>query len=240
MVFVYKDHYKRHEAEARSCGCNQEFKSLKEKSFHLSTVHDGLYGCIKCKAILKSEEQLQKHMLLHEMVFDCNQCDFKVKANRIKPSGAKYSLKLHVDQVHRLKEVEPQQIYICKICEEDGSTKHFVKPSKLKVHMDKVHTPKSCPLCGVTVKVLELHMANIHKSDEEKQFRCSDCGRGFNTKGLLETHAWSQHSGVLLTCRSPGCERVYKDVSNRSAHERKIHGRTLGAHRDERRELTLL
>ena len=232
LIFAYKDHYKRHEAQARSCDCNQELKSLTAKQFHFSTVHDGLHGCIKCKKLYKTEEQLNKHMKAHERVFSCSQCDFKISAENRSSAQAKYSIKIH-EQTHQVKEQQQQQ-YVCKICEEDGLEKHFGKACKLKIHIDRVHSARSCPLCGVTVKKLDLHMANIHRSDDEKRYKCNYCGKGFNEKHSLESHAWSQHSGILLKCRYPDCERAYKDASNRTAHEKKSHGRVLGGHYDER------
>ena len=229
----YKEHYERHVAEVQKCECKEEFKSVAQKQFHISTFHDGLFGCNKCLRVFKSEEKLKKHLPDHALTFQCDQCDFMSKNG----TNGRYRLKKHIAWKHGESNPESERtLHVCKICtEKEGETKLFPAAHKLKRHMEKVHSPKSCPECGIVVHILDLHMANIHKSDAEKKYQCSECGKGFQFQYKLQNHSLSQHSGVLLKCRYLECERLYKDPSNRTAHERKTHGRIWSKNTDERK-----
>ena len=104
--------------------------------------------------------------------------------------------------------------------------KLFASQRVLQKHMKNTHSEKpTCNICGKQVRKIKSHMILVHKSDEEKKYQCSKCGKGFLTQRALDIHDMNVHLKLRpYECRY-GCESRYNDPSNRSAHERKTHGK---------------
>ena len=51
-----------------------------------------------------------------------------------------------------------------------------------------------CPTDFLTNYKLKLHILSAHTADEEKPFRCKDCGKGFALKIRLDEHIMSVHT----------------------------------------------
>ena len=67
-------------------------------------------------------------------------------------------------------------------------------------------------------------MKVVHAPDNEKQFQCRECGKGFIHANKLEEHAMNVHiKSQLYQCRY-GCENRYNDSTNRNVHENRRHG----------------
>ena len=81
--------------------------------------------------------------------------------------------------------------------------------------------PETCPQCGKTVKKLRLHMMAMHTNEEDKQYRCQDCGKGFALKSKLNQHAYTHLEVKPFKCRYD-CGQTFADHGNRTKHE-KIH-----------------
>ena len=93
---------------------------------------------------------------------------------------------------------------------------------------------KTCPVCGIKVRLLKEHIDNVHTKDEEKKFQCHDCGKGFKYEHKLEYHRISMHLKTKpYNCRY-GCDISYNDLSNRNAHEKRTHGKLFMTVKGER------
>ena len=115
-------------------------------------------------------------------------------------------------------------------CEECGEEFQFKNKQKYWNHVSRIHRSKVCNLCGITVtsKKYSDHMKRAHLTEQDRKFRCEQCGKGFIEKFRMRVHIESVHMGVKYKCRYSECEtsdQTYCNSRNRSAHERKRHGR---------------
>merc|ERR1712226_1038948 len=95
----------------------------------------------------------------------------------------------------------------------------------LKAHMISHQVPAKCPICGINIKQLKNHMETVHLDDSKKPFQCNDCEKGFMARYKLDKHRMNIHIKTQpYRCRY-GCENKYNADSNRSAHERRRHGK---------------
>ena len=120
--------------------------------------------------------------------------------------------------MHEQREKLPKAKHKCTVC---GLSVVYIKE-----HM-KLHTEEKipCPECNAVVRDLKEHIANVHTLDKDKKFQCQDCGKGFLHQHKLEKHKMNVHLKQRpFQCRY-GCDMAYNDKSNRSAHERKKHGK---------------
>ena len=147
----------------------------------------------------------------------CNICG-KVLSSRGALNG-------HHRALHEIRELKIK-------CERCG--KLCVNAVNLKYHMRMHEEKKSCPVCGIKVRLLKEHIDNVHTTDEEKMFRCQDCGKGFIFENKLEFHRINMHLKTKpYNCRY-GCDISYNDDSNRNAHEKKTHGKLFTTVREEK------
>ena len=145
---------------------------LKER--HMKTVHLGWFGCTQCIQSFETEESLEEHREKHNLTFICDLCGFTAET--------KSSLKQHTVTKHVSNPVP---------CPECG--KHFANESLVKAHKKKVHTASPCPVCGVVIKNIRVHMEEMHIANSDKRFHCEDCGKGFMTKQRFESHRMNNH-----------------------------------------------
>ena len=65
------------------------------------------------------------------------------------------------------------------------------------------------------------HIKQNHAEEQEKDFQCAQCGKGFVTRDSYEGHL-NMHAGVKpIKCRY--CDMRYQNRSNAIAHEKKSH-----------------
>ena len=145
---------------------------LKER--HMKTVHLGWFGCTQCIQSFETEESLVEHKEKHNLTFICDLCGFTAET--------KSSLKQHTVTKHVSNPVP---------CPDCG--KHFANESLVKAHKKKVHTASPCPVCGVVIKNIRVHMEEMHIANSDKRFHCEDCGKGFMTKQRFESHRMNNH-----------------------------------------------
>ena len=98
-------------------------------------------------------------------------------------------------------------------CEADTNNVVKIKFNRSKIQKDKV----PCPECGLQVKHLSLHIKTLHTPDEEKEFQCQDCGKGFAKKDSLESHRTSIHLN-LRPHKCPKCSRAFNRKVNMQRH----------------------
>ena len=185
-------------AQSRAIGFTQ-------KERHMKVVHMGWLPCPEtgCQNSFETKLKLQRHVKTHKQI--CDHCGFEGKTAQ--------HLRGHFERNHDTKAVQ------CPDCGVMQTNKH-----ELYKHKKKVHTRKTCGICGAEVKYLDVHMRNQHVSDDKARYKCEYCQKGFMDKPLMEKHIMNVHIRAQpYKCRY-GCENAYNDKSNRAAHERRRHG----------------
>ena len=170
--------------------------------------------CDKCGKAFKNPYAHRSHVLKEhsgkeKRQYICNICG--------KILFSKNSLDGHHKAFHEIRELKIK----CELC-----GKFFAEKFGLRSHMKKCHTEKeTCPICGFKTHNMKIHNQTAHTKDEDKEFQCQDCGKGFVNKIRLERHKISMHLKTKpYNCRY-GCDISYSDFSNRNAHEKKTHGK---------------
>ena len=223
FVKMYISHYERHEIEDLA-GCDCEFtgENYLLKIKHSRTVHQDYLGCSveKCPSTFITVKALQEHLKIHMETNDkCDKCDYSTPFPRY--------LRKHIEKVHLNTKANPSDKFTCEEC---GEEFQFKNKQKYWNHVSRIHRSKVCNLCGITVtsKKYSDHMKRAHLTEQDRKFRCEQCGKGFIEKFRMGVHIESVHMGVKYKCRYSECEtsdQTYCNSSNRSAHERKRHGR---------------
>ena len=178
--------------------------------------------CKECGRVCRSEKYLRLHMKNKHGDKKKTQCICNICG---KVLGSKGSLIIHHKAMHEIRELKSK-------CEQCG--KLCVNELQLKHHMRNHEEKETCPLCGLKIRSLKLHMGNVHTKDEDKKFQCQDCGKGFNFLKKLDLHRLSMHLKTKpYNCRY-GCDISYNDFSNRNSHEKKTHGKLFTTAKEER------
>ena len=169
-----------------------------------------------------------------EKSFLCEQCAKSFKS--------KYSLRLHVEGVHKTKEfhcdkcdfscygsrvfsihkwkvhTRGPQSYFCDQCD-------FVTRTgmQLKDHIEIKHQGRkfSCTLCDYVAYYstqLKRHIRNVH---ENVRYSCDECDKVLNSTSSLNRHKDSIHRNVRLPC--PECGQILRSKSDLSQHIRLHH-----------------
>ena len=187
-------------------------------------LHKEVSTCNECGKVFNNLKSFRQHMRVkhgneekEKPQYVCNICG-KVLSSR----GV---LNSHHRAMHEIRELKIK-------CEKCG--KLFVNALVLKHHMRFHEEKKTCPVCGIKVRLIKEHIDNVHITDEEKMFRCQDCGKGFKYARKLEYHRISMHLKTKpYNCRY-GCDLSYNDFSNRNAHERRTHGKLFTTVKEEK------
>lgn len=112
----------------------------------------------------------------------------------------------------------------CDIC-----AAKFVTKSQIRVHILNVHDPKSkkfkCDICGSSYLYATL-LANHHKLShlKERNFMCSECGKTFQSKHLLQEHGYGHTGEKPFECSHDGCSKRFRTKAQRVEHFRSHSG----------------
>ena len=172
----------------------------------LQVEHMGWNGCDRCSKYFKSKTSLENHKQIHLESIVCEQCGFQANNHS--------TIEAHKRREHEEKSTECPE---CNIVVKN--------PYHLKCHKRSMHARKStCNICEGAFSRIELHMKTMHTAEEDKQFHCSHCGKGFTSRQSFVAHEKNIHlSQKSFQCRY-GCENRYNDQSNMLAHEKRHHG----------------
>ena len=219
----------RKNAIEQRCGTNQtyscpdcEFTSQKNEDIkkHKLKHRKRKRCCSLCGFISKDKIDFQLHKLTHEKKkeksvglkkYACETCDYK--------ASQKIQLNVHMTFVHNAENLV-KHVFHCNECPRRLLSKH-----KLEEHM-KMHSPPAIPChqCGRmfhTDEYLRRHCLNVHTPDDEKQWRCNKCGKGFISSSKLTEHLNTHLEVKPHMCSQ--CGKHFSNVSNYQSHTRKLH-----------------
>ena len=144
----------------------------------------------------------------------CHICNKTLKARSIAvdkcADGMDYSLKLHIDRVH--KKLRP---YLCSDC-----GKSFPTQVVLRLHRDRAHIEarnykcKLCPKTFTTSQFLEEHQ----KWHKPKTLFCEFCGDQFHTSPQLRSHRITKHSAGPMPHPCHQCDKGFISPSDLKKH----------------------
>ena len=92
---------------------------------------------------------------------------------------------------------------------------------QLRIH-DKYHSSgllNRCRICSKrfkSVKNLNLHIRRNHVSDENKKFRCTECGKGFTLRNSLKNHVRVHTNSRPYCCKL--CLKTFKQIGHVKDH----------------------
>ncbi|XP_055316340.1 zinc finger protein 75A-like [Sitodiplosis mosellana] len=130
--------------------------------------------------------------------------------------GSERTLKIHMNQVHGIKER-----YICPICQRE-----FKISGNLKQHIETHSDYKRfiCNYCGKGFHLpynLKEHM-NTHTG--ARPYKCETCGKTFGRNTLRQAHMRTHTGEKPYKCDAENCDRAYAYQTDLKRHRRSIHG----------------
>ena len=199
---------KRGRKKKENCSCDIIFKNPSARKKHFEKYHSP-FPCDKCSLTFKSESEL-----VHHKKFPKDRHDQDYMSTTCFTCGAKFKLyrflKDHKKSVHEIGEKRK-----CELCPE------WV--ANLKKHLRKCHTEiKVCDICEKPVKSLENHKLTMHGSDEDKKYKCEQCGKGFILRDKLVAHAVVHSNEKPFKCKF-SCGYASKTAGNLRKHHEGVH-----------------
>ncbi|XP_059488301.1 zinc finger protein 271-like [Neocloeon triangulifer] len=167
------------EYKFKSCWCEickRKFSTSFALQQHKLRKHEGVLMCSVCFKRFETKEERRKHVQethsKEKVSFECPECGKKL--------CSKFSVKLHVDNIHR--KLRP---HLCQVC---GSS--FITAGHLKLHVmmhtgEKNHVCKDCGHAFARIENLTQHR-RIHTNS--RPFLCDFCPRSFTQQSSLKCH----------------------------------------------------
>ena len=171
----------------------------------------GVPNCEKCSMYFISQESLQRHLDNNHaliMIPEKETCD--VCNKEFKPKNGQSAAELLKEHKYNRHNLE------CKIC----GKLQFLSRKTLEIHIEKVHTEKTCNICNISFK-RETYLRKHNKYEHEgvEKIRCRYCKHHFHTlKGKQEHETTCNGS---YTCEK--CAKVFKSYNNLQHHNQHVH-----------------
>ena len=199
----YRKHVFYHRALGFRCECNYDDADEWSMRSHVYTVHRGSFHCVKCRKVFDTDVELTNHKQSHlsSDVLMCDFCEFTTRT--------KASLTCHIQCVH------DETVCVCDIFSRTFK-------GKLKFGLHAEMTP--CTVCGMPVKNMTRHIQTKHTANDDKKYKCNQCGKGFVERQKLNIHMNSVHTKeTKYECRY-NCGAASSEKGNRKKHEIQKHG----------------
>ena len=173
-----------------------------------------------CNATLNGQVKLREHLLFEHKIIKKRERGIHTGQHLCLYCGKKFTtesyLKHHVKHVHG----EGKDKYVCQVCGKKCLTKTAHR-NHGALHLPPTIPCPECTKCFHTMTYLKKHISSQHTPDDQKEYQCSVCPKGFMTKDALEGHMnWHLN---LKPYQCTLCANSYADRSNCLAHERKSH-----------------
>ena len=234
-------HKKRHENPGMRFFCHhceEGFAKMPELNEHLK-IHEGTqYECPQCNKKFSVPGRFRAHMAEHEnfqSVYgtesQCVQCgkQFGTRGKlmgHLKHFGPYHTKKCaqcpqefynyqsymeHINIMHG-----GRYLYICGICDLNFETAADRVVHRKEVHEREVKEKVVCPMCGVQVKNLKLHMVT---HEPEQPSPCDICGKVLSHPQKLLSHKRACHG--FFPCSE--CSYIGKNAGNLNLHVKNTH-----------------
>lgn len=169
--------------------CEQNFISKTLKKAHDSEHHKGPQKCRKCDAVLKSKENLIRHLMTHshKSTYECQICKGRFQSSS--------TLAMHMGQTHNMSKKKVQKR---KIAERKLDRIRIAGQSRSSTH--RLKTTPRCIICSRLFSMkrsVARHIRIVHK--QEKNFVCARCQKTFSTKHNLNLHISKTHKKMTET-----------------------------------------
>ena len=220
--------------------CDKSFSANQKLKMHSQTLHK---ICAKCD---KTFVNKAKHYEMWHSKVECNLCEYTCKNKNL----LKLHIK---ENHNSDKRVSSKNIGRCRICNEDFESKDVRLEHEENEHGHLKQTCEKCNEVCPTIKHLASHIAYKHcakneggntvclyctisrkrpldlsyhimnKHFNQPNYKCSQCGRGFDTKSDHENHLKTMHNEDRESFQCDKCPKSFKTLLGMNLHVRNIH-----------------
>ncbi|KAJ8706545.1 hypothetical protein PYW07_012623 [Mythimna separata] len=234
----------KHEESCFYCKkCFQDFKTHKERRFHMIKVHDQKIACKQCKKTFANASRLKAHIgVVHNTkTVSCPICKKNVKTYYLKNH-----VKIHTDQGDNYYCADCGTFYKTKFTYElhlktslkhntleklgfkcDHCNEYFPNKESLRRHIEALSGAKyTCDICkknSKSKKTLIGHIMQVHQNirRNRKPKICEFCGKSFTVQKSLVEHL-NLHLGIRPhECKDCGATFIYSAAL--FTHRRLVH-----------------
>ncbi|XP_060530427.1 zinc finger protein 567-like [Cylas formicarius] len=190
--------------------CGVTCKNAASLKMHNFYYHKSPAFCVceDCGRSFRTKTKLLYHQRkdhTKERNFKCETC------------GKAFFLKMYLTKHINMKHMKLRP-YICEYCGKGFSGKHALR-THVRQHTNE--TPFPCTLCGERFRQkvsLRGHMKSVHSIEEESNFFCDECGKGFATNTALDVHSRLHNEMKCPHCSDTFAEKNYLDHHIQAVH----------------------
>lgn len=201
--------------------CSKSFQCEATLNKHIFISHKKLSNCPLCPKTYSNTSNLKRHIATHsdKLKLNCDKCD--------KVFTETSALFEHL-KIHQFDNADKSDEYLleCEICKEKTvSYASYNKHMKMKHNIDEKIKAFKCRICEMrfaSKQGMYRHIDNIHENNRQnlrnrdKNFLCTECGKGFFTNFHLTTHARSHSGAKPFSCKY--CNKSFSQSSGLKIH----------------------
>ena len=198
--------------------CNVAVIGLCNLGLHLKNEHNkdnNDWQCPSCDRSFPALSKLRRHVTsVHlKLKVKCPQCDARV---------CESSFNQHMRVAHEGDRI--QKPFRCEQCDFSSHALQYLKAHVKVVHEKDKHKLQcdECDLKFLFNSQLRDHKEAVHEGI--KRFMCDKCGKGFQSKHMLNEHTIRGVCGVKEPIKCDKCDDVFSRRSYYIMHHRAIHG----------------